>query len=154
MLTKWTSIQYNTAKILREITTSPDSGKSMHMHTITPAVCTRPYFSRTHLLSVAFAKNTALGRRLIILTFWSATFLFMEELKAFEASTRKIASVSVLEKICLTAASIPATCSVHSWVDLAASSTSPLVTNRTALVKIFLTTSQIPFGQTNTWTLV
>ena len=51
MLTKWTSIQYNTAKILREITTSPDSGEvNAHAHYYPCSVYQAVFF--THPSSV------------------------------------------------------------------------------------------------------
>ena len=52
-----TSIRYNIARILREITTSQILGKSTGMRTITPAVCTRPCFSRVCPPSVALCSQ-------------------------------------------------------------------------------------------------
>ena len=78
----------------------------------------------------------------------SAAFLF-RLLNALEASTSSTASESASSKMCrmaCIAASLPASWPVQSWRAPAASSTSSLITARTALPMILLTVSTTPIG--------
>ena len=69
-LTKHTSIRCNIARILQEITTSPDSGEvNAHTHYYNVLLQCVPYRIFACPFSVhriAFAKNTALGMRLVL----------------------------------------------------------------------------------------
>ena len=82
--------------------------------------------------------------------FWRATWRF-KELKAFVASMRRTASVSLESKAALTActaASIPAICPPHIWRQPEASWMSGFATDITALAIIRRAVSPMPIGRT------
>ena len=77
--------------------------------------------------------------------------ILLMELKALLASTSRAASVSSSRNASRTewtAASQPESWPAQSWMEPAASSTSPLTTTRTALVMMRLAVSPMPMGRT------